>query len=994
MGRSHNLRLCAALIVALTGTLAAQQYTFRYYGSAEGLQNMTVLSLAQDREGYIWAGTEGGLYRYDGTRFRLMGPAEGLPCGHEIHTLYVASDGALWTNACAQIFRFDGQAFHPVPIANGHLQGAQRIAEEDHGHVIISTTAGLQEVMPAGGSAFTMLPYHLTAALQGKPTYGILRHGEQLWFGCDHHLCVEQGGRVSVFGPAQGLPEEPWDAIGITPDGSVWARSPSRLFRKPPGTDRVIEEKPDIGTSMFWGALTIGKDGSVIVPTDQGLAIRSASGWTVVDRRRGLQRPMTSAALEDREGSLWIGLIGAGLTRCFGRGEWESWTEAQGLPSDVVWSILRDRKGALWVGTAQGLARMEGQQPFRTWTRKDGLGGENVRWLGQTSDGSIWAVSRPGGLARLEPAKGRIHRVSRQDLDCDTLGSIFVDRLDRVWLATACGVFLNIRPAVSDRFVRIDQPESLQRRAWYLAMDSEGAMWITNPDGLWRLDKGVWNHYGKPEGLVNGDAYVPILAPDGSLWLRHRTDAGVERLQLSGDRIVRVDQIVPANRESNDVTALHGFDAFGNFWRGTANGVAVLRANAWTQMSTEDGLISNDTDGEAFWADRDGSVWIGTSGGLAHYRPPSGGLKGLLIADPVISRMEIDQKSRVVRAEFSTLSYKNEQLARFAYRLDGDRWTDTTERVLTFAGIAPGEHRLEIQSRVRDGPVSAKVAVAEFQIEPKWWETWWLRTAAMLLVAAAVWGLVMWRQEVLRSRNRQLEEAVRQRTAELARSNTELVQFAYVASHDLQEPLRMVSSYVQLLARRYAGKLDADADEFIAFAVDGAKRMQNQINDLLAFSRVTTKGHEFKPVEVDAALKLALANLKVAIEESQANVTSGPLPVVNADSAQLTQLFQNLIGNAIKFRRKEPPRVHVSVEKRAKEWEFSVRDNGIGIEPQHLERIFVIFQRLHTAAEFPGTGIGLAICKKIAERHGGNLWVTSESGVGSNFHFTIPVEGS
>jgi signal transduction histidine kinase len=237
-------------------------------------------------------------------------------------------------------------------------------------------------------------------------------------------------------------------------------------------------------------------------------------------------------------------------------------------------------------------------------------------------------------------------------------------------------------------------------------------------------------------------------------------------------------------------------------------------------------------------------------------------------------------------------------------------------------------------------------------------------------------------------------QEVARRAEELARSNAELEQFAYVASHDLQEPLRMVASYTQLLAHRYKGRLDSDADEFIGYAVDGAHRMQLLIVDLLAYCRVGTKGKELCETSSEAALQQALLNLRVAIQESSGVVTNDPLPTLIADGAQLIQLFQNVVGNAIKYRSAELPRVHVSAKKNGgKEWIFSIRDNGLGIDPKYFKKIFVMFQRLHGRGEFSGTGIGLTVCKKIAERHGGRMWVKSEPGKGSTFYFALPERG-
>jgi light-regulated signal transduction histidine kinase (bacteriophytochrome) len=238
---------------------------------------------------------------------------------------------------------------------------------------------------------------------------------------------------------------------------------------------------------------------------------------------------------------------------------------------------------------------------------------------------------------------------------------------------------------------------------------------------------------------------------------------------------------------------------------------------------------------------------------------------------------------------------------------------------------------------------------------------------------------------------KQMEVKLKQSMVKLERSNAELEQFSCVISHDLQEPLRMVKSYLQLLTRRYKGKLDDDADEFINYAVSGADRMSKLINGLLAYSRVGTKRKDFEPVDCDAIVDRTLFDLRVAIEENSAVVTHTPLPTVMADELQMGQLFQNLIGNAIKFHGEEPPRIHISAEHKENEWVFSVCDNGIGIDPQYAKRIFEIFQRLHRRREYSGTGIGLAICKKLVERHGGRIWVESELGKGSTFYFTIPI---
>ncbi len=353
----------------------------------------------------------------------------------------------------------------------------------------------------------------------------------------------------------------------------------------------------------------------------------------------------------------------------------------------------------------------------------------------------------------------------------------------------------------------------------------------------------------------------------------------------------------------------------------------------------------------------------------------------------------------ILTGEHGTITYYSAQ-ARAMFGLEDDQAALGTNYR---AWLAPGQ---QCPDRIDTGGDPGVIPRTEVRLLRADHSEYWAEVTAVILDEGFVLsghrrGSIIVVQDI--SDRKQANEALARYAAELERSNLELEQFAYVASHDLQEPLRMVASYVQLLAKDYAGKLDADADEYIAFAVDGAKRMQRLIDDLLAFSRVGTRGQQFQPIDCGQVLQDVLQGLRLAIEDAGAAVTHGELPTVMADRGQLYQLLQNLIANALKFRADAPPHIQVNATWHAggdsaggrgadenPNWVFAVTDNGIGIDPQYADRIFVIFQRLHSRAQYSGTGIGLAICKKIVERHGGRIWVESTLGHGATFYFRLP----
>jgi len=459
------------------------------------------------------------------------------------------------------------------------------------------------------------------------------------------------------------------------------------------------------------------------------------------------------------------------------------------------------------------------------------------------------------------------------------------------------------------------------------------------------------------------------------------------------------DETIGANKPFRDLA-----------WGLAAKGVAVLRNGSWTEYSTEDGLIWDDCDGEAFWADSDGSVWIGTSGGLAHFRPKPG-IAREPAADPILSSLEIRKQPRLVRVSFSSLEYLYEHVVRFGYRLDDGPWTEALERSVSIAGPGPGRHRLEVRSQIRNGPFSPKLAVAEFNVEPLWWESAWFRGLVLALAAGLTYLGVLWRHRALRQRNAALEQAVRDRTAELEAERAKVIeekhradaasqakgQFLANMSHEIRTPLNGLLGLTDLLE----GIRDPEeSQETMRLIRSSGQMLLRVINDVLDFSKVEAGKLELDvaPFELRPSLEQAAGLFRPSAAEKglRLELTLAPdLPAwVAGDEIRLRQVVQNLISNALKFTNSGK----VVLSAAAEAWEetscavrFEVRDTGIGIPPDRIGHLFSSFSQADSSISrrYGGTGLGLAISKRLVELMGGSVAVESQPGLGAAFRFTV-----
>lgn len=929
--------------------LPAQEYRFHFHGAAEGLANLAIKNLYQDPKGFLWVSTENGIFRYDAERFQEFGRDEGIPFSSGA-AFGEAPDGSLLVGGETGLYHLVGNHFEPIPLPGSPSVSWMNGVKSDGGsRTFLATNAGLMVLTRSRENhSFRVLALSNPPGVTGREARGILVEKNAVWYGCGKELCRLSGEQTRVFHNADGLRPATWVPVGRTANGDLWVRGTGVGIAVLRAGEAVFQERQaPVASFGLTGMSCLDSAGNVILPSPDGLFIWRKDAWWKVGRPGGLRGAVYSV-LQDRDGSLWIGLAGRGLARWAGYGEWESYSTDSGLGSDLVYQILPRPDGTVFAGTESGLSVGRLNGGVYTWRKQPGIGNTPVHSVRADSEGTLWIGTETRGIARLNPATGSLDWIgSAQGLDAKSPYSLLLDTQNHIWAASESGLFVADLPFHSFRLVA----ELPRTRFWSVVETSHsgldsGGIWAGGANGLFHLTApsaskaNRWDQITTKEGLSHNEVLSLGAGPEGDVWIGYRFGGEIDRIRPGhGSSVERssvdrsaigfggytVEHVARHQTGGTGLSYFLGFDARNRLWAGTEHGVDVWEQGQWTHLDSNDGLAWDDCDLNGFAAESDGSVWIGTSGGLARYTPRPHGLPGYRSAAVFTSLTlgsrevtagdspSVDYRSNRLIARFSALNFLRANTLPFRYRLSPlfTDWQTTDRTELEFPGLPPGEYRLELQARVPGGTWSQDSASFTFVIRSPWFRSWWF-IAGCLLAPLFLFALgIKVRMAVARVREQELLALVEQRTADLRQANQDLVR---LSSLDGLTGVANRRAFDRTLEREWAAMkrtgqplslllLDVDhfkilndseghqrGDECLVLLASEFRRLTQRTTDMVA----RYGGEEFVIVlaatEAEAAMRFAESACEATARLRLRNINSPLAPIVTISIGVATAL--------------------------------------------------------------------------------------------------------